>query len=724
MRESRSHAVAWCLFVALILTGFCIYQGVTGVLHIMDSWTESLPRIDNSETFNFAQESYMYASDGTTLLAEFQLEKRDPVSLKDISDYVVRGTIDVEDSRFYEHDGVDPLGIVRALVRNLRGGQLEGASTITQQLVRNTVLSEEATDITLERKVREAELATRMEDRYSKDEILTMYLNTINYGDGCYGIEAAAQNYFQISAGDLSLVQAATLVGIPQSPTRLNPKAFPEECRARRNDVLARMLVMGDITQEEYDGAVAEPLELDPEPPAPYQGIYAYPYFTSFVRDQLLKENNPYNCSYAELFEGGLTITTTLDIRLQDAAEQACADQYASMAEGLDASLVAMDPQTGYVQALVGGQDYETDQWNIATQGGRPAGSAFKVFTLVTAIEQGISPQTRIDCSNPYRLPNGTTIENFASIDYRVRSIQSATAVSANTGYYRLAEKVTPSSIIQTAHKMGITSDLANLPIITLGTENVTPLEMATAYNTLASGGIHRDPVIITKIENAEGEVLYEAEDTGKRVIEEEVAGATTKVLRQVFESSEGTAYGQGPANGQPVAGKTGTGVQFRDHWLVGYCPTLTCAVWIGNRDYSQTSESLTAEPLWRNFMTRALDGTPITDFPQVKDPKYTNAFNPEQNARYSSQNDNDPKDAPNVVGKTRSEATALLIGYSVTFESQPSDQPEGTVIGQSVSGKNVVLVISSGPGEESEPEPEPTPEPTPDPEAPPGTGP
>ena len=148
-----------------------------------------------------------------------------------------------------------------------------------------------------------------------------------------------------------------------------------------------------------------------------------------------------------------------------------------------------MDPRTGYVQALVGGQDYETDQWNIATQGGRPAGSAFKVFTLVTAIEQGISPQTRIDCSNPYRLPNGTTIENFDSIDYRVRSIQSATAVSANTGYYRLAEKVTPSSIIQTAHKMGITSNLANLPIITLGTENVTPLEMTAAYSTLASGG-------------------------------------------------------------------------------------------------------------------------------------------------------------------------------------------------------------------------------------------
>ena len=208
---------------------------------------------------------------------------------------MLEGTVDTEDVRFYEHEGVDIPGIARAFVNNLRGGDLEGASTITQQLVRNTVLSEEATDISFERKIREAELAIDLEKRFSKDDILVKYLNIINYGDGCYGIEAAAQNYFQVSALDLTLAQAATLVGIPQSPTYLNPKVYPDACLARRNVVLDRMLTAGDITQEEHDAAQAVPLEEDlnlaGDPPS--QGIYAYPYFTSYVRDLLTGREQP-----------------------------------------------------------------------------------------------------------------------------------------------------------------------------------------------------------------------------------------------------------------------------------------------------------------------------------------------------------------------------------------------------------------------------------------------
>ena len=233
-RQAKSHAIPWVALILVIGLGFVAYRGVASAVSIYNSWIADLPAI-NSEAFNYAEESYMYASDGTTVLAHFQLEKRDPTTLDNVSDYVIKGTIDVEDVRYYAHNGVDPQGIARAVVSNLTGKQLEGASTITQQLVRNTTLSEEANEITFERKAREMELALEMERQYSKEEILTMYLNTINYGDGCYGIGAAAQNYFQVSPKDLTLAQAAALVGIPQSPTRLNPKENPEACKERRN---------------------------------------------------------------------------------------------------------------------------------------------------------------------------------------------------------------------------------------------------------------------------------------------------------------------------------------------------------------------------------------------------------------------------------------------------------------------------------------------------------
>ena len=623
-RQAKSHAIPWIALVLVIGLGFVAYRGVASAVSIYNSWIADLPAI-NSEAFNYAEESYMYASDGTTVLAHFQLEKRDPTTLDNVSDYVIKGTIDVEDVRYYDHNGVDPQGIARAIVSNLTGRQLEGASTITQQLVRNTTLSEEANEITFERKAREMELALEMERQYSKEEILTMYLNTINYGDGCYGIGAAAQNYFQVSPKDLTLAQAAALVGIPQSPTRLNPKENPEACKERRNHVLERMFAAGDITEKEYDAAVAEDLVLNPAPDEPAQGIYAYPYFTSYVRDELMKENNIYGCSYADLFEGGLRIYTTLDTNMQTIAEESCWAQYDAMEDGLDCALVAMDPTNGYVLAIVGGRDFYADQWNIATQGGRPAGSSFKVFTLAAAIESGISPNTMTDCTDPLILPDGSQLHNFDSINYGVRSLASATAVSSNTGYYRLSQRLGADATIEMAHRMGIDSELSPYPIITLGTENVTPLEMAEAYSTLATNGIHHEPVVITRIENKNGEVLFESQDTSDEALDPRVASAVTNVLRGVFERSEGTAYGSGPANGQPVAGKTGTGQEFRDHWLVGYCPQLTCSVWIGSRDYSSTSQYLKANNLWQNFMSAALAGTPIQSFTDAGTPTYTN---------------------------------------------------------------------------------------------------
>lgn len=697
-RQSRSHAVAWVVLVVAIALGFACFRGVTSVYAIYNSWIADLPAI-NSESFNFAEDSYMYASDGTTLLAKFQLEKRDPVTLEEVSPYVLKGTVDVEDVRYYEHNGVDIPGIMRAIVNNLSGGQLEGASTITQQLVRNTALSEEATDITFERKAREAELALEMEKEYSKEEILNMYLNTINYGDGCYGIEAAAKNYYQTSAANLSLAQSATLVGIPQSPTAFNPKENPEACLERRNLVLERMLSAGDITQEEYDSALAEDLNLKPAPDEPEQGIYAYPYFTSFVRDSLMQTDNMYGCSYSDLFEGGLKIYTTLDVDMQDIAEEACDDQYWQMDEGMDAALVAMDPSNGYVKALVGGKDFYEDQWNIATQGGRPTGSSFKAFTLAAAIEQGISPQTAIDCSNPVTLANGDTVNNFGNATYGTRTLADATAISSNTGYYRLTERIGIDKLIEMAHRLGVDSELSPYPIITLGTENVTPLEMAEAYSSFASGGIHHDYVIITRIENKNGDVLFEHSAEGDRVLDERVAGAVTDVLRGVFEKSYATAYGAGPSNGQPVAGKTGTGVDYRDHWLVGYCPQLTCAAWIGNRDYSSTSAYLTANSLWHNFMSMALEGREVVSFPTVEPPNYTNQSEwiGEKNAEDDLKAQLEGYEAGSM---TEDDVMSMYPDYELHITYEYSDNyPSGAVISQSLDSANKVInvVVSQG---------------------------
>ena len=721
----RTHAVKWALLVTVAALCFVGYAGVQGVLGVMDGWTKDLPSIEDTDFTNTSRESVMYAGDESTLLAEFQLEKRDPVTYEEISPYVLQGTVDTEDVRFYEHTGVDIPGIARAFVNNLRGGDLEGASTITQQLVRNTVLSEEANDISFERKIREAQLAVDLEKRFSKDDILVKYLNIINYGDGCYGIEAAAQNYFQVSALDLTLAQAATLVGIPQSPTYLNPKAYPDDCLERRNVVLDRMLTAGDITQQEHDEAQAEELGLNPAPDAPADGIYAYPYFTSYVRTLLFDENNPYGCSYADLFKGGLTIYTSLDPAMQDAAQAAVDDQRASMADNLDASIVAVDVATGQVKAMTRGVPYGQgegeSQVNIATGDGgtgRQAGSTFKAFTLAAAIEQGISPQTLVDCSSPLKAGQDGApqdFENFGGANYGIQSIQSATAISSNTGYLRLSNSIGQASTTEMASRLGVTSPMDPVYTATEGVADVNPLEMASAYATLASGGVKRTPTVITKILDRDGTVIYEAGDTSERVLDEAVSAATTKVLETVFTQSNGTGTSARLNNGQPVAGKTGTASLFTDHWLVGYTPSLSCAAWIGDPSGAvPTDTALTANALWKDFMDRATDGQAIESFPTVADPPYNNPYNIAQKNKLGKKVEDAKKDdaddadkdadkdvnsAPSTVGKTFDQAIELLNGYEAGYVQEYSDTvPEGTVISQSVQNGQVVIVVSKGP--------------------------
>ena len=693
----RTHGVAWVLLSACGLIVFALVFGGLAVYRQVEEWCADLPSVDNTSAFALPQKSIVYASDGETVLAEFQIEDRIPLdSLDDVSQWLIQATLDNEDTRFYEHHGVDYWGLIRAFINNLTGGETQGASTITQQLIRNTVLSAEANDITIRRKVREAVLATELEEIYTKDQILLMYLNTINYGDGCYGIEAAAQHYFSKSAANLSMLEAATLAGIPQSPANLNPVDNPEACLARRNYVLRRMRVAGTITPEEYATAVASPIELDLTVDHSFNGIYLYPYFTTYVRDQLLSQY-----SAAEIFASGLTIYTTLDVRAQKIAEQACWDNYWRVSNGLEYAACAVDPNTGYIIAMVGGKDFFTDQFNIATTKGRPTGSTFKVFTLITAIEQGINPNTLIDCTTPLVVSTAAgrhSINNLNNIDYGIISIQRATAVSANTGYVRLMLKVTPRAVISTARRLGITSDLPEVPTLTLGVADITPLQMASAYGCLATYGLYYKPTCITKIVDKDGKVNYEHDPTGYRVLTESVAGATTSVLKTVVQPG-GTGSVIRMFDGRDVAAKTGSSDGWKDRWTVAYTPSISVAVWLGDRANRMSwGGANTTNYVVYDILNNYLRGTPYEKFPSYTPPVYNNAYNEEQ-AREMAKKMLDK--APKVVGQTLPKAMKTLEGYAVLYvKDYHATAAKDTVFKQEIdtAGKQLILYVSKGP--------------------------
>ena len=687
--RKKHHFLLWFLLLIVV-------AGTAAVIAASAYWLRDLPTLEGIEKYSYSQTTTIYANDGKTVLAEFYLQDRQPVKLAEINGDVIQATLATEDERFYDHGAVDVIGIGRALWNNVSArlfGQetgLQGASTISQQLVRNTVLNEEATDISVKRKLREARLAMDLEEVYTKDQILNMYLNTINYGDNCYGIQAAAKHYFSKNASDLSLIQAATLAGIPQSPNAFTPTVDPDACKERRNIVIDRMAECGYITAKKAKKLKKKKLELDVAEEKSSDGIYAYPYFTSYVRDTLVNEY-----STAEIFEGGLSVYTTLDIPTQRAAEDACNAQLETLAPDVEVSLVSIEPDTGYIKALVGGRDFYADQFNIATQGQRQPGSSFKAFTLATAIKQGINPSTLIDCSSPaifgktgddlsgYSAQYGYNygymsdediaatgawrVENFGNADYGIRSIQSAFAVSSNTGFARLIRQVGAQNVVNTAHAMGVTSDLDAVDSLTLGTSGVTVLEMADAYATFATGGIHRDATAITRIVDRDGNAIYEWQDEPTQALDKDVACACIKVMKTVL--TQGTATAAQLYTGQEAAGKTGTSENYRDHWLVAYTPQLSTAVWIGSRQ-EQELPGLDCCYVWRTFMTSALEGSAIEQFPTAPDPEYNNEFNADQNGTLGSILAQQEADAAKSSKKKKSSSTS-------DDEDEDSDEDE-----------------------------------------------
>lgn len=630
----KKHPIVGLFYVLTVLFAVTV-AAVVGVYALAASWIEGLDEIDVTrvEDMNTARPSEMYASDGTTLLARFQLESREPVGLSQISDYVKEGTVATEDERFYDHNGYDLKGIMRAAYVTLTGAGREGASTITQQFVRNTLLADEMNDISLKRKMREIYLAVKLEETYSKDSILLMYLNTINYGNGTYGIQAASQLYFSKDASDLTLAEAAALVGIPQSPTYNNPFYSMENCVERRNLVLNRMCSNGYISVEERNAAQAEELVLNPSLPST-TGIMKYPYFTSYVRD--LVSNN---YQQIDLFTGGLRIITTLDVDTQEAAENAIRAKEETVNPAIAGALVAIDPANGYVRALVGGKDFESSQTNLATGagggGGRPCGSTFKTFTLITALEEGISPETIVDCTSPADIPeteykDDNALKNIDNINYGYRSIKRAFAVSSNTGFVRLQEAIGRAKVLATAEKMGITSDLGAYASLTLGEQNVTMLEMADAYATIANGGIHYDAQPVYQIYDYQGNLVVDnSNPTGTRVLSEEVAHAAIEVMKTVINTAEGTGRNASLPNGQPVAGKTGTSTDYYDITFCGITPQMSVAIWFGDPlNQEALPAHLGADDVFRAFMSAVLDGQAPQEFLTAKDPTYKKDYN------------------------------------------------------------------------------------------------
>ena len=506
---------------------------------------------------------------------------------------------------------------MRALVTNVRAQQTtEGFSTITMQLVGNLYL--DRTDISFKRKFDEMALAWQLERRYSKNEILDLYLNTVYFGSNAYGVEAAARTYFDKEPAQLTLAEAALIAGLPQAPTGFSPRKHLDRALERRNLVIARMAENGFVTQQEAEGALLTPIELAPY--SPYTQVQE-PYVVAFVRKQLIDMFGE-----EKVFQGGLQVETTINPEYQKLAAQAISSTLNQSGDP-SAALVSIESDTGYIRAMVGGTDYETSKFNLASQGRRQAGSAFKTFCLAAAIEMGIDPWQTYYMSMPVELtyPGATQpwkVKTFGGNSYGISTILQATLRSDNTVYAQLALDVGADRIVDTAHRMGITSYLNASPAIVLGglTYGVSALEMASAYGTLSNKGRHVDSTIILRIKDSSGKVIWQANPKRTQAISSGVAYEVTRILEMNIARGTGTKADIG----RPAAGKTGTAQEFGDAWFCGYTPHLSTSVWVGYpqglipmtkvHDISVTGGSFPAQ-IWQKFMNVADRDYPEAEF-------------------------------------------------------------------------------------------------------------
>lgn len=546
------------------------------------------------------------------LITTISQENRIPVPLESVSLYMQEAIVATEDSRFYQHHGVDPVGLVRALYRNIQaGGVVEGGSTITQQLAKNLYLDPKRT---IGRKLEELILTVQLERKYTKNEILGMYLNQIYFGQGAYGIEAAARTYFNKPAKDLGLAESAMLAGIPKAPSVYNPSRNYEAAKARQSTVLGRMVELGMISEEQAGRARDEYLQPSKAPAS----IKKAPYFSNEIINYFEKN---YPNGLETLYSGGLSIYTTLDLKMQEAAEKALTEGLNGSNPQLDGALVAIDPKTGQIKVMVGGKDYGRSQFNRSLSKSQP-GSTFKPFLYAAAIDHGYTAGSTITCE-PVSFPQAGGApyqpKDFqGGYHYRPFTLKEALFTSDNVVAVRLNDQVGPSTVAAYARRMGIESTLRPVLSLPLGTSEVTPLEMARAYGPLANRGVKSEPFYIQKITDGTGRVLEEQRPKLEQALDEKTAYIVTDMLTGVLKPG-GTASNIAGAIDRPAAGKTGTTESFKDAWFVGYTPDLVTAVYIGyddkNKGVGRTGAQVAA-PIWARFVGEALKGIPPSDFP------------------------------------------------------------------------------------------------------------
>ncbi|MDA8210663.1 MAG: penicillin-binding protein 1A [Clostridia bacterium] len=564
-----------------------------------------------------AMSSKVYDAKGKEIASLYE-ENRVPVKLAQVSPFLVKAVIAVEDSRFYEHKGIDPVGIARALLRDIRAGEVvEGGSTITQQTAKNLYLSHERT---WQRKVKEAILTVQLEQKYTKDEILEMYLNQIYFGHGAYGVEVAAQTYFGKSAKELNLAESALLAGLPKGPNYYSPFRNYSAAKERQAVVLNRMVEVGQISREEADKAKQQPIVLTTSNKV--KKIKA-PFFVDEVREYITEK---YENGAELLLRGGLSVYTTLDLEMQEAAEEALVQGLTGAGNDLQGALVAIEPQTGYIKAMVGGKDFQTSKFN-RTLALRQPGSAFKPFLYAAAIEaKGLTAGTAISCEPvSFRLQDGS---NYTPADYgkqpyhyRNFTLTEALVKSDNVVSVKLNQQVGPQTLVNYAQKLGITSKLRPYLSLVLGTSEVTPLEMASAYGAFANQGLVAKPLYVLKIVDKDGRVLEENTVQLNAALDPKTAYIVTDMLRGVLQPG-GTAGSLAALIGRPAAGKTGTTQEYRDAWFVGYTPELSSAIYVGYdkpKSTGRTGGDLAA-PIWGKFVKKALEKVEPKDFVQPAD--------------------------------------------------------------------------------------------------------
>ncbi len=545
----------------------------------------------------------------------------------------------IEDKRFWEHDGVDYEGIARAARTNLEvGGIAQGGSTLTQQYVKNVYLT---TEQTFERKVSEALLATELEKIMTKEEILFGYLTTSYYGSGAYGIGAAAKIYFDKDVAQLDISEAATLAGVVKAPTSLSPFVDRDAADERRRVVLQAMLDQGYLDDEDYEREAARRLwSVDDEDlpngpvtvliPRDSKGALDHHFFVDHVEAELLDLFGP-----DLVYNGGLQVETTIDTRLQEAAEQTVARRLGNTEYPIEMALATVDPETGHILAMVGGRDYEFSQVNLATGGstGFQPGSSFKPLVLAAAFSLGLNPETRYPAPARWHVPGCTggscAISNYSHRGYGTISLRKATAASVNTVYAQLVVDVTIDDTVELARNLGLSRidpDQNYGASLALGAAESSPLEMASAYGTFANSGVRVAPTSILRVVDSVGNVLIDNRArVGQRVLDEAVADNVTDVLTDVIESGTGRAA----AIGRPAAGKTGTAQAYRAAWFVGYTPQLSTAIWMGHADRLASLRNVNgvgsvtggSHPAvaWSDFMGQAHDllGLDPQDFPE-----------------------------------------------------------------------------------------------------------